>query len=339
MSTDINCPIWGTKATEHDADGEDGRRIDSPRAGGCYFISAEAEEKLRGCDTSVKARLTTWLNDQRRWGVDCPKVDAGRLDDSRKRPRLPVYQQAYRLLRFLASQESHPGSIVWVPGYDETAPEDLPLALSWVESSADSSYEGDWFGEIEFFMRYLEQQGWVSNHSPGDPGSMRRQLTVDGHARLAELEKPHIPSTKAFVAMSFDASMDDAFEDGIKLGIRDAGYEPIRIDRKQHINRIDDEIMTEIRRSRFVVADLTPGDKGACGGVYFEAGFAMGLNIQVIYCCRKDKSDDVHFNVRQYNRIEWESAEDLRRQLTDCIAEVIRDGPHKKPPDHDHDPD
>jgi hypothetical protein len=33
--------------------------------------------------------------------------------------------------------------------------------------------------------------------------------------------------------------------------IRDSGYEPMRIDRKEHINKIDDEIIAEIRRSCF----------------------------------------------------------------------------------------
>lgn len=42
---------------------------------------------------------------------------------------------------------------------------------------------------------------------------------------------------------------------------------------KEHSNKIDDEIIGEIRRSAFIVADFT----GHRGGVYFEAGFAMGL--------------------------------------------------------------
>ena len=67
--------------------------------------------------------------------------------------------------------------------------------------------------------------------------------------------------------MWFDPSMEDAYTEGIKPAIQDAGYEPLRIDRVEHINKIDDEIIKEIRRSQFVVADFTSDDKGARGGL------------------------------------------------------------------------
>ena len=47
------------------------------------------------------------------------------------------------------------------------------------------------------------------------------------------------------------------------------------------MDKIDDEIIGEIRRSRFLVADFTHGDKGARGSVYYEAGFAYGLGLPV----------------------------------------------------------
>ena len=43
-------------------------------------------------------------------------------------------------------------------------------------------------------------------------------------------------------------------------------------------NKIDDEIVAEIRRSKFIIADFSHGSDGARGGVYFEAGFAHGLS-------------------------------------------------------------
>ena len=61
----------------------------------------------------------------------------------------------------------------------------------------------------------------------------------------------------------------------IETAISGAGYKPVRIDKHQHNNRIDDEIVAAIRQSRFVVADFTQQR----GGVYFEAGLAMGLMV------------------------------------------------------------
>ena len=61
------------------------------------------------------------------------------------------------------------------------------------------------------------------------------QLTVNGYGRLAELENKDTQSSRAFVAMWFDNCMEDLWEKGIKSGIEDAGYEAVRIDRKEHV--------------------------------------------------------------------------------------------------------
>ena len=112
---------------------------------------------------------------------------------------------------------------------------------------------------------------------------------------------------------------------------KDLGYEPLRIDRKEHINKIDDEIIAEIRRSRFLVADFTQGESGARGGVYYEAGFAHGLNIPVIFTCQENAIGKVHFDTRQYNHITWKTPEELQARLAQRISATIGDGPLKKP--------
>ena len=101
----------------------------------------------------------------------------------------------------------------------------------------------------------------------------------------------------------------------------------MRIDRKQDVIKIDDEIIAEIRRSRFLVADFTHGKDGARGGVYFEAGFALGLGIPVIYTCREDAIDEIHFDTRQYHHTTWKDPEDLRDKLEKRILALIGEGP------------
>ena len=46
----------------------------------------------------------------------------------------------------------------------------------------------------------------------------------------------------------------------------------MRIDAKEYAGGVMDEIISEIRRARFVIADCTQQRNG----VYFEAGFAIG---------------------------------------------------------------
>ena len=129
--------------------------------------------------------------------------------------------------------------------------------------------------------------------------------------------------------MWFHNDMLDLWENGFQPAIREAGYEPIRVDQQEHLNKIDDQIISEIRKSRFVVADFTHGKTGPRGGVYYEAGFAYGLNIPVIFSCRDDMLDKVHFDTRQFNHLVWETAEELRGMLVKRIGAVIGDGPNK----------
>ena len=132
--------------------------------------------------------------------------------------------------------------------------------------------------------------------------------------------------------MWFGPTIDDAWEKGIRPGIEDSGYEPIRIDKTEFNDRIDDEIIAEIRRSRFLVADFTQDGDGARGGVYYEAGFAHGLGLPVIFTCRKDVIDEglIHFDTRQYNHIVWTTPEELRKRLAERVAATIGDGPNKE---------
>ena len=152
---------------------------------------------------------------------------------------------------------------------------------------------------------------------------------MNGYKHLEKLKKDRTDSDQAFVAMWFDDAMSDAWENGFEPAIVDAGYKPMRIDRKEHINKIDDEIIAEIRRSRFVVADFTSEPKQPRGGVYYEAGFAHGLNIPVIYTCREDCLEDVHFDTRQFNHLTSNTPDDLRTDLAKRISAVLGDGPHR----------
>ena len=66
------------------------------------------------------------------------------------------------------------------------------------------------------------------------------------------------------------------------------------------------------------------------GSAYFEAGFAVGLGIPVIWTCRKDAIDHLHFDTRQFNHIKWEKPADLMIQLADRLEAAIGEGPLKE---------
>ena len=316
MNQESHCPIWGTPASVKSLDNEFLKIIDSPRAGGWYSISEQAIKRLPQIDDRVKARLTTWLVDQRRLGVKRPEILQQTIMEAEQRRDLSVHDRADRLLQYIGDQTVEIGKYF---SFLSANMSNTAIA-AWSESVNGH--------EVDSLLDYLCVQCWIKRRNP--TYSDEYTLTVEGYARLEELEKANAESSKGFVAMWFDKSTDEAWEKGIKLGIEDAGYEAVRIDEQEHNDKIDDRIIAEIRRSRFIVADFTQGKKGARGGVYYEAGFAHGLGIEVIFTCREDALQHVHLDTRQYNHIVWETPEELRRGLAARISAVIGDGPYKE---------
>lgn len=333
------CPIWGTFASHRDKTG-DGTKVYSSRAGGAYFVSESAEAVFDSNNTSDKVKLTSWLVEQRRGGICCPEIFSWTLDEAFGRNTPSVQKRADKLLVSIVCRSSVIGSsfavsrqildtgiISWIPN---------PVFENLLAHSDSVGPE-----EVDYLLGYLVEQNWMKRtvHHAGQlsEGPHRGHqdyseyvVTPGGHARIDELDQRGSNANQAFVAMWFHQDMDDAYTNGIAPAIRDAGYEPIRIDEKDHNDKIDDRIIAEIRRSRFVVADFTHGKTGVRGGVYYEAGFAHGLNIPVIFTCQKDIGNEIHFDTRQFNHIFWENVGELRKRLSQRISATIGDGPYKK---------
>ena len=123
--------------------------------------------------------------------------------------------------------------------------------------------------------------------------------------------------------------MNDLFESGIKKGIEDCGMglEAYRIDQTEHNKNIANEIVFQIKRSKFLVADFTCSDPlqkpDIRAGVYYEAGLAHGFGLDVFFCCHKDQFGDIHFDIKQYNFILWKDAADLKKALSARIRAML----------------
>ena len=252
--------------------------MDSPRAGGRYFIIGSAAALLQRTTQREKARLTSWLVERRTLGEDTPEVATKTLEDAKRRPSLSVHDRADRLLKSI-SLEINDVADMFIHHEHDDRNNPLHCRMAWSESVRPE--------EVTYLITYLESRAWIGD---AYPDTNYRQITVGGYGLLSELDRTTADSLIAFVAMWFDESMGQVWDDAIKPGIEEAGYEAVRIDRKEHVNRIDDEIIAELRRTRFVVADFTHGADGARGGVYYEAGFAHGRGDSHFFlpegCCR-----------------------------------------------------
>jgi hypothetical protein len=168
--------------------------------------------------------------------------------------------------------------------------------------------------EVVMLLKHLIVRGYLTGNWTSD-GFRQGLVTVLGWEQLEPLGGG-VPG-RVFVAMWFDASMDDAYANGFSLGIKDCGLEPRRIDRLDFASKICDRILAEVRAAELVVADFT----GFRSGVFFEAGFALGLERLVVFTCRQDGFAELpnHFDTRQYPHIGWSDPGDLRAKLADRI--------------------
>lgn len=169
-------------------------------------------------------------------------------------------------------------------------------------------------GEFHFLIQQLANEKLISREPDG-----RFTLTLDGWKRVRELKQRTATSNQAFVAMWFDAEMNPSWKQGFEPALTQAQYNPFRVDLDEHNGKIDDHIIANIRKSGLLVADFT----GNRGGVYFEAGFAMGLGVPVIWTCRTDHENKLHFDTRQYNHILWATPKELKKKLTARIEATL----------------
>ena len=95
--------------------------------------------------------------------------------------------------------------------------------------------------------------------------------------------------------------MDDLFDRCLRDAVAQTGYELRTVTQKA--GHIDAIIEDEIRRCRFLIADLTDANAGA----YWEAGLAEGLRKDVIYICRKGVQ--THFDTDHRQTVRWDLAE------------------------------
>ncbi|MBL8667563.1 MAG: hypothetical protein JNM48_08900 [Rhodospirillales bacterium] len=309
----VQCPIWGSSAVLHETQDYGERNVfHSPRTGGKFTLVGSAG-KISSLSDDQKARITTYIIDQRRFGISAPIIDRFVVERYKDAPPLTPRRRCDRFLQYLLEHTTNLGGGVYIHNNNQ---DETGAALAWTESHL--------IDDLGFIQRYLHKQGLIEID-----GNSFFRLTVSGYERLEQLDRNARSSAQAFIAMWFNECMNQAYESGIEMAVRAAGYEPVRIDNTEHANKICDQIIAEIRRSRFVVADFTAEPEKPRGGVYFEAGFAQGLNVPVIWTCRDNVKDYIHFDTRQFNHIFWNTPQELQERLKTRIEAVVGEGPLK----------
>lgn len=155
-------------------------------------------------------------------------------------------------------------------------------------------------------------------------GEVEFRLTMAGWERFDELSRRVVVSRNAFMAMKFDdANLAHVLRECFKPAVARAGFTLRPLNEGQPAGLIDNQIRAAIRSARFVVADLTHDNNGA----YFEAGFAEGIGVPVIYTCEAEKFEKkkTHFDTNHMKTIPWQmdQLEKAGADLTATVRETL----------------
>ncbi len=299
------CELCGTLVDPIGGAGWPGIQQRCPQCGE-FKLDRTGMATIRRVPQPDKAKLSGWVRDQNILG-EIPNLSDERIQHVIASPMPSIGQRADRLLSYAIRRQQKLSDTFTI----------IDPALISVTYSTDAD-------ELQYLVEYLKDNGLIKHQGMGGI----TEITPAGHMHYEELQADQPLSAQGFVAMWFHATMHDAYTGGFEVGVRDAGYDPLRVDSVEHVGKIDDEIISQIRRSRFVVADFT----GQRGGVYFEAGFALGLNLPVVWTCHQNDINGLHFDVRQFNCIDWTEPPELAERLQKRIEAVIGAGPRKPLP-------
>lgn len=209
--------------------------------------------------------------------------------------------------------------IVWL-GDNLNKPSEF-LEIQWGEAESIIGTTGQ--SGISYVVRYLESREFIS--VPLKTGPLRIGLKFAGWDYYYELQNSNKNSRLAFMAMKFgDATLNTIYNDVIKTAVAETGFEIRKLDDVKRAGLIDDKLRVEIRRSKFLIADLTHANNGA----YWEAGFAEGLGLHVIYICEKeifnDKTKSTHFDTNHHLTVLWENTQEGLEQFSLELKSTIR---------------
>ena len=162
-------------------------------------------------------------------------------------------------------------------------------------------------------MRELEEQGIIkSGGTPtfGHTDPTVIDLSLDGWELYEAQKRGSFEGNYGFIAMQFgDRDLDDFVLNVVKPTVKTATNCDLVDMRDVARAGVIDNIMREkIREARFVIADLTHGNRGA----YWEAGYAEGRGIPVIYICEKKKfkNEKTHFDTNHCTTVTWSRNDD-----------------------------
>jgi hypothetical protein len=156
------------------------------------------------------------------------------------------------------------------------------------------------------------------------------KLTYKYWSEHRKLQDDIKTSNLCFLALKMDPAHQAWLLDIVKPIVAKTGFDLKTVGCEEKTGNITDKIKVDIRRSRFFIADITHGNRGA----YFEAGFAEGLGKKVIYICNDTEFESnhtiapdlkpIHFDVAQQLILKYKKTDKSVYNFEDRLKATIR---------------
>lgn len=298
MSNQINCPICGNGSKEESTN-RDGHHIICPKCGE-FFISRTLESMFQHQDNRThNYKISSWTSEQNKVFGNIPDLLSTDLDtiiNQREKTIKEKFDCFMKTISTLNNGQINQNDFNHCYIYD-----DNELGVFY-QKALDKNYIK---GPIHKYM-----QGSLL---------MYQGICFDGLEYIESLAQTNENSKNVFAAFYFK-ELKEIFDNDVKEIVEELGLNYTRVSSSTtDTNKtINDEIIGKIKSSKIVIADFT----GQRNSVYFEAGLAMGLNIPVIWTCKKEEEKELSFDTRQYPHILWETKEDLKEQLRNRIKTI-----------------
>ena len=179
--------------------------------------------------------------------------------------------------------------------------------------------------ELLFCLRYLTDKGWIEEdlsgkNKTGKDSSMSYRLTPAGW--LALDTPAHLDPPLAVISLLSGTDTEAPWTSGFSAGVTAVGYTAVRLENREHANKITDDLIVDLRRSTCVVADLT----GQSPLSFFAGGFAAGLGKPVFWTCEANEARDkrLWLETRQYIVTPW--TREQPEVFAHCLAQRIEAG-------------
>ena len=299
MTNQINCPICGNKSQEESTN-RDGYHILCPKCGE-FFISRTLESMFQHQDNRThNYKISSWTSEQNKLFGNIPDLLSTNLDkiiSQREKTIKEKFDCFMKTISNLNKGQINQNDFNHCYIYD-----DNELGIFY-QKALDNKYIN----------------GTIHKHMQGSM-LMYQGICFDGLEYIESLAQTNENSKNVFAAFYFTKELQEIFDNDVKEIIEELGLNYTRVSSSTtDTNKtINDEIIGKIKSSKIVIADFT----GQRNSVYFEAGLAMGLNIPVIWTCKKDEVENLSFDTRQYPHILWETKEDLKEKLRNKIKAI-----------------